>query len=76
MLGLTQEKFYNHAALFTTSLAKLGELFRVKLFSTFRIKKKKHIKLQLISNSIDRRAMALKRQCLISTMSTTWLIQS
>ncbi|XP_073235471.1 condensin-2 complex subunit G2-like [Porites lutea] len=24
MLGLTQEKFYNHAALFTTSLAKLG----------------------------------------------------
>ncbi|KAM7434315.1 hypothetical protein ABFA07_015593 [Porites harrisoni] len=24
MLGLTQEKFYNHAAVFTTSLAKLG----------------------------------------------------
>ena len=55
MLGLTQEKFYNHAALFTTSLAKLGELFRVKLFSSFLMKK--HIKLQ-ISNSIVRRARA------------------
>lgn len=54
MLGLTQEKFYNHAAVFTTSLAKLGELFRLKLFSSFRIKK--NIKLQLIYISIDKRA--------------------
>ena len=61
MLGLTQEKFYNHAAVFTTSLAKLGGLFHVKLFSSFRIKK--HIKLQLISKSIDSRARALKQQC-------------
>ena len=53
MLGLTQEKFYNHSAVFTTSLAKLGELFRVKFFSSFLMKKR--IKLQ-ISNSIDRRA--------------------
>ena len=74
MLGLTQEKFYNHAAVFTTSLAKLGELFRVKLFSSFLMKK--HIKLQLISNSIDRRARALKQQCPISTMSTSWFIES
>lgn len=58
MLGLTQEKFYNHAAVFTTSLAKLGELFRLKLFSSFRIKK--NIKLQLIYISIDKRARALK----------------
>ena len=74
MLGLTQEKFYNHAALFTTSLAKLGELFRVKLFSSFLLKK--YIKLQFISNSIDRMARALKQQCPLSTMSTSWLIQS
>jgi len=26
MLGIAQEKFYNHTAVFTTSLAKLGEL--------------------------------------------------
>ena len=74
MLGLTQEKFYNHAALFTTSLAKLGELFRFKLFSSFLMKKQ--IKLQLVSNSIDRRARAIKQQCPISTMSTSWFIQS
>ena len=74
MLGLTQEKFYNHAALFTTSLAKLGELFRVKLLSSFLVKN--HFKLQLISNSIDRRARALKQQCPISTMSTLWSVRS
>ena len=74
MLGLTQEKFYNNAALFTTSLAKLGELFRVKLFSSFLMKKR--IKLRLISNSIDRRAGALKQKCPISTMSTSWFIES
>lgn len=26
MIGIAEEKFYNHAAVFTTSLAKLGEL--------------------------------------------------
>ena len=39
MVGLAQEKFYNHAAVFTTSLAKLGELFRVKLFFKLPYKK-------------------------------------
>lgn len=34
MIGIAEEKFYNHAAVFTTSLAKIGELSLWKLYAS------------------------------------------